>query len=188
AWGEKRPQARFWRGAPARREGDRWIATLPIVDASQPLRAIANVTYQPGYTLTSAIAKAVPAALGATRATGSPSRLIDDFSAGTDAWTFTRAHTDPWRAWKYFETARGPGGTRAMTLNATVWGSGEISFAVGTHKIADPAWTAPPGAALAFWYRSAGPATLELHAWTEHWGAGMKEYTTKLSPERAGEW
>jgi hypothetical protein len=189
ALGDQIPPARFWRSAQGSHEGDTWRASLPIMDIHQPLRALANVTYREGYTLSSPLATAVLTTLDLqVKATDTPSSRIDDFAEGVDDWTYGLAYTDPWQDHTYLRASRGPDGDAALTLNPDFWGDQEISYIIGTHKVDDPKWTAPPGAALAFWYRSAAPSTLEVHAWVDHWGPHMKEYTAHIPLNGADDW
>lgn len=186
--GEKIPQARYWQTTETTREGANWRAVLPLLDTKQPLRAVCNVTYRDGYTLSSNEAVAVPASLGATVTSEKPSRVIDDFAKGIDAWSEDPAYTDPWQDVTYLRPTSGPEGGSALTLNPAVWGSGNITYSLGTHKVGDLRWMAPRGASLSFFYRGKAPATLEVHAWVNHWGDGMKEYVAKVPLGSPDEW
>ncbi len=188
ATGNKRPQARFWRSAQVRREGDAWVAPLPLVDVSQPVRAVCNVTYRGGYTLTSTTAAVVPSAISVARADDTASPLIDDFSAGVDDWTFGPAYTDPYIDWSYLQAGTGPEGAAALTLNPIAWGNGPIQYVVGTHKVGDAKWTSPPGAALSFRYRGGKPAKLEVHVLQDHWGPRAKEYVANVDVAENPDW
>ena len=188
AVGSKRPQARFWHNAQSVREGNAWAAPLLLVDVGQPVRAVCNITYRGGYTLTSTTEAVVPSAVGATRANDTPSLLIDDFSAGIDGWTFGPAYTDPYIDWSYLQADAGPESAAALTLNLAAWGQAEIKYVVGTHKVGDVKWASPPGAALSFSYRGAAPGKLEVHVLTDHWGPRAKEYTANIDLREVSDW
>ena len=186
--GEGAPQGRFWRLAPARRQGDRWQAGLPTTDAALPLRCFANVYYRAGIALSSELARAVPAEMGEARATEQPSLLIDDFARGFADWFFGPAYTDPLVTWTYLRSGEGPRGTKALTVNPQVWGDGPINFELATHQIADPQWRGPAGAILAFWFRGGDPTTLRVKAEEHVWAVGWKTYEVEVKLKRPGQW
>jgi hypothetical protein len=122
------PQARFWRSADAVREGDAWIAKLPILSPDQPLFAFANASYrlpeaQPvpyarpikTFAISSLLHTLSPDDLrqAKVKATDAPSLVIDDFAHG-------------WRDW--------------YTLEA--WNPHHWQY--WTRKLADPAWRGQP--------------------------------------------
>jgi dienelactone hydrolase len=187
ATGSKRPQARFWRSAQVRREGEAWVASLLLVDASQPVRAVCNVTYRGGYTLTSTTSPVVPSGVGVARANDTPSLLIDDFAAGVDDWTFGPAYTDPYVDWSYLRVGAGPDGTAALTFNTVAWGNAP-KYVVGTHKVGDAKWASPPGAALSLRCHAVGSATLEVHVLQDHWGPRAKEYVANVELDGGSDW
>ncbi|VTS08294.1 alpha/beta hydrolase family protein [Tuwongella immobilis] len=130
------PRARFWRSAPARREGDSFLADLPLHQTNLPLFAFANVRYQlpepidlgPGtgfaspvreVCISSLLHAATPEQLTTAhvRATAQPTTLLDDFSAGFRDWYQLNAgNPTHWEAW--------------------------------TRKVTDPMFRGPPGARL----------------------------------------
>jgi hypothetical protein len=114
--------------------------------------------------------------------------VIDNFAEGTSAWTFGPAYTDPWMDHTYERTGVGPDGAAALTLNPDFWGDQPVRYEIGTYKVGDPTWTAPPGAVLAFAFHSPGASTLEVHAWVDHWGTQMKEYTAQIPVNGSGSW
>lgn len=108
------PQARFWRTAEAKRDGDVWVAKLPIMSVDQPLFAFANVHYglsklEPVpfalptnlFAISSLLHSATPKDLRAAgvKATDKPSFQIDDFSHGWQDW-YTLSATNP-HHWEY---------------------------------------------------------------------------------------
>ena len=136
---------RFWRCAPAVRQGGKWIADLPLVSTDLPLWAYANVTYALDSPLTSAgyyyavresgrfvlsspLQTALPADLQAagTRAALQPDTRIEDFSGDWQKQWFN--YRDGW--------------------------------ARSTHKVYDPQWKAPLGSRLALQVASEQPNKL----------------------------
>ena len=127
------PQARYWRSTDTKRSGTSWNATLPIMNAKQPLFAFANVHYRlktpepvqfarptRTFAISSALHTATPEGLqqANVKATDAPTLLIDDFSSD-------------WRDWY-----------RLSADNPHHWQS-------WTRKISDPKWQGKPGYALA---------------------------------------
>ncbi|MEC9031293.1 MAG: acetylxylan esterase [Planctomycetota bacterium] len=138
------PPARFWRTAMASREGESWVAELPIVSIKQPLFAFANVHYkleQPvevpfarptsTFAISSMLKVASPGELKkrGVQATDEPSRLIDDFSRGFQDWY--RLSVDNPHHWQFW-----------------------------TRKITDPKWRGGDGESLVFEVRTERPNQL----------------------------
>ena len=109
------PQARFWRTATAKREGNSWTAPLPILSVKQPLFAFANIHYRlpapepvpfarptSTFAISSLLQTVTPAELGkrGVSATDTRSRLIDDFSRGFEDWYLLSAdNPHHWQFW-----------------------------------------------------------------------------------------
>ena len=139
------PMARFWRTAPARRQGgDSWIASLPVLATDQPLFAFANVHYKlpkpvavqsarptETFALTSLLQTVTPRELQqqGILATDQKSDLIDDFSRGFQDWYLLSV--DNPHHWQYW-----------------------------TRKINDPKWQGQPGEKLAFDVKTEKPNQL----------------------------
>ncbi len=138
------PPARFWRTAMASREGESWVAELPIFSIKQPLFAFANVHYkleQPvevpfarptsTFAISSMLKVASPGELKkrGVQATDEPSRLIDDFSRGFQDWY--RLSVDNPHHWQFW-----------------------------TRKITDPKWRGGDGESLVFEVRTERPNQL----------------------------
>lgn len=128
------PQARFWKTADSKRDGETWTAQLPIMSVDQPLFAFANVHYrlnepeqvpfaQPTKTfaISSLLHTASPQQLqkAQVKATDMPSLLIDGFHHG-------------WQDW-YLLSAGNP-----------------HHWEFSTRKINDPKWRGREGYRLAF--------------------------------------
>ena len=131
------PRARFWRTADATRDGDAFVAPLPLEDPALPLFAFANVHHElpepvslaalPGHRepvravcLSSELVSATPAALATAgvRPTPHTPGPIDDLAQGWRDWYVLNAdHPALWQRW--------------------------------TRKVTDPAWRGPPGTRLA---------------------------------------
>jgi hypothetical protein len=130
------PRARFWRTATATRDGDAFVAKLPVEDLTRPLFAFANVFHElpepvslaplPGHRepvraicLSSDLRTAQAPALAAAgvRSTALQPGPIDDFTHGWRDWyVLNEVHPSLWQRW--------------------------------TRKITDPAWRGPAGARL----------------------------------------
>jgi len=134
---------RFWRDARARRQGDRWVGTCPLLNAKQPLFVIANVTYrhglairqprtgqpyEPHFAISSPLVTILPEALAraGVKATDEPSLLIEDFA--------------PQREWHDWYRLNWP--------NPAHWQA-------WTRKVKDPKWRGPDRARLLLDVRSA---------------------------------
>jgi dienelactone hydrolase len=167
---DAQPPARFWRTAHARPLLRGWHADLALPEGIGPLLLLANVAYQDGFTLTSALSRIDPAG---ARPTLPRQTVIDDFGDGTAHWTSNIAPTDPWLAVDHVVPRRG-----LLVVSPAE------SFSVGTHKVGDPQFRAPEGAALAF--KVTGAETLRVEAWVDHWGPGQRVF--KAAVEAGAEW
>lgn len=162
---------RFWREAPARRDGETWTAACPVMSTDQPLYVIANVYYPlkrafKGYqwlsfegveefAISSAMLTRRPEELKAAkaRATDRPARVIDDFSR-------------PWEDWYRLE-----------------WGNPHVWHAV-TRKVKDPKWRGGEGAVLAVDVKCPLGGALVVRAWQNSWGAFGPGDTGEYAAER----
>ena len=150
---------RFWRRVEAHEENGRWIAEAPLLDASQPLFAFANVVYstpeeyqkipnQPGgadsniYFLSSRETWATPSQLKAAGAqsTDVPERGIV-------------AESGEWGDW--------------YALN---WGNPDV-WSVHTRKVKDPKWRGPAGAKLRFEITAREDCWVAVKCASNEWGA-----------------
>lgn len=184
ALGQTQPMARHWRLAKPVRAGDIWTAALPVMDTGQRLYAFANVGYRGGPCLTSAQQSAVPIRLGAARATDQASSLVDDFADGLHAWVRPASYTDPDRDTTYLKLGQGPDGRPALVHESTTGGH----IQVGTHKIGDPAWRGPVGAALSFEIFSTQANTLTVALTENEFVPGMKVYTAEVALLASAAW
>ena len=137
------PVNRFWRTVAAVEKDGRWLAALPVLQTTVPLYAFANVSYEGGLCLGSTLLTAVPDKLGGARATDRTSLMIDDFRDGVADWVTHSPATDPIPPMpSLIRAVTGPDKKAAVTVAQPV--------ALLTHKIGDPKWSGPPGAALCF--------------------------------------
>jgi hypothetical protein len=157
---------RFWHHVAARKTGAKWQARLPILSASQPLCAYANVRYalpEPvtgagfyyalytatNFSISSGLLTASPETLQAARVKPAlkVSRLIESFAPGWqgDWYTYNETGDWPWR----------------------------------THKLHDPEWPAPPGARLVVEVRSAQPNKLAVQ---------LDDYAAQTDLQGGGKW
>lgn len=136
---------RFWHHAATRRQGDKWIASLPLFSTDKPLWVYANVVYpldppvsgadriyhSDRFNLSSLMHMAPPEELKAAgaKATTQPSLLIESFEGDWEK---------EWFAYKPEEWTR------------------------NTHKLYDDRWKAPAGAKLALDVLSESPNKLVI--------------------------
>lgn len=146
---------RFWRDAEAKRDGNAWVAELPVLSVDQPLFVYANVSYPltterlgfrgakppATFVISSREVILLPEELqkAGVKATDTPSRLIDDFSRG-------------WHDWFRLEWA-----------NPHHW-------VATTRKLKDPKWRGPEGAKLVFDVRCPTDNVLKVMVVTNGWG------------------
>jgi len=147
---------RFWRHAPARREGKSWVASLPVMTLTQPLYVYANVSYPltrpvimrrgdtapADYSISSEEKFYLPEELtkANVKATDTSSPLIDDFSRGFQDWyQLNERNSTVWEAW--------------------------------TRKLKDPKWRGPEGAKLMMDVKSPESNTMVFTFICNQWNA-----------------
>jgi len=170
---------RFWREAPARREGDAWTAPCPVMSTDQPLYVQASAYYPMRRTFKGyqwleydglkefAISSTMLTRRGEElqRAKVQPSdraeRIIDDFAR-------------PWEDWY-----------RLQWPNPVVWQA-------ATRKVKDPKWRAGKGAVLAVDVKSPAGGALVVRASVNTWGAfgpgGPGEYAAEQTLAASSDW
>ncbi len=145
---------RFWRSAEAKRAGDAWVASCPVMSAEQPLTVFANINYRrppsfarsatvPETFLLSSRAVLCPPELlqkAGTKASDARDPLIEDFAHGWRDW-YRLAWADPGWWW------------------AT------------TRKLKDPKWRGTPGARLLLDVRTAQDREIVFSFDANGWGA-----------------
>jgi dienelactone hydrolase len=180
ALAQTNPMARHWRVV----EATKGEARLPIVDAGQRLYAFANVHHANGLCLTSKLSAVMPAELGAVKATDAPSLLIDDFTDGFSGWVRPGSYTDPDHEQTYLRLGAGPDGRQALIHDSTTAGH----VWIGTHKIADPKWQGPDGAALVIEVLSKADNTLTVSVTEHEFLPGMKVYAATVTLPASPQW
>ena len=146
---------RFWRDAEAKKVGDFWVASCPVLTPNQPLFVYANVSYKlitdaigergskapETFIISSKEAIYLPEELksAGVKGTDKPSRMIDDFSRG-------------WQDWYRLE-----------------WGNPHVWVAT-TRKIKDPKWRGPEGAKLVFEVKCPTDNVVQVSASLNDWG------------------
>jgi dienelactone hydrolase len=131
---------RAWRDAASVRQGDSWVASTPVMNVDDYLFAYANITYDDSLVLSTPFNAAIPASLGAARATDKASDVIA---------------SDGYAAWTNVAELEGPQGIKAFRCTNNGRGS-------TTEQLHDPKWKAPEGAALAFGFYCTEPQTILL--------------------------
>jgi len=177
----RNPKNRFWRSAAGRLSEGVWRASLPILDVNQPLFAYANVHYASGICLGTSLLTTTPAALGRVMATDAHSLLIDDFAQGIGDWVTRSPATDPIPPVpSLLRAAKGPDGQPGITVTRAI--------PILTHKVGDPKWRGPDGAALQLqvFVRTARELKIVLHEedFTRHW----KQFTARVTLQPGQAW
>jgi dienelactone hydrolase len=137
--------ARFWRDVESRREGNQWIAKLPVLNTKDYLFSYANIRYENNIVISSDFEAVIPSDLGQAVATDQPSEEL------------------PGRAnlWKDAAPAEGVGGIEGFRPLNKHHGTSSSQFG-------DPKWKAPQGANLEFMFYCTQPQSLNLSTNTRH--------------------
>ena len=133
--------ARFWRDVDSVRQGNTWVAKLPVMNVNDYLFSYANIRYQNDCVLSSDFEAVIPSNLGKVVATDKKSDLISD---GTGQWS----HVGP---------AEGVGGVQGFRPLDNRRGTRNIQFS-------DPKWKAPQGSKLSFRFYCTQPQKVVLSA------------------------
>ena len=133
--------ARFWRDVDSVRQGNTWVAKLPVMNVNDYVFSYANIRYQNDCVLSSDFEAVIPSKLGKAVATDKKSDLI---SGGTGQWS----HVGP---------AEGVGGVKGFRPLDNRRGTRNIQFS-------DPKWKAPKGSKLSFRFYCTQPQKVVLSA------------------------
>jgi dienelactone hydrolase len=133
--------ARFWRDVDSVRQGNTWVAKLPVMNVNDYVFSYANIRYQNDCVLSSDFEAVIPSKLGKAVATDKKSDLI---SGGTGQWS----HVGP---------AEGVGGVQGFRPLDNRRGTRNIQFS-------DPKWKAPKGSKLSFRFYCTQPQKVVLSA------------------------
>ena len=132
--------ARAWRDVNVLREGNRWVAKLPVLNVDDYVFGYANVTYDNTVVRSTGFNAVVPSTLGAAVATDKPST---ELGSG-----------EGWSEVAEAEGVRGIRGFRCLNVHR---GS-------RTEKLNDPKWKAPAGKDLSFRFYCTEPQSIQLAA------------------------
>jgi len=133
--------ARFWRDVDSVRQGNTWVAKLPVMNVNDYVFSYANIRYNNDCVLSSDFEAVIPSKLGKAVATDKKSDLI---SGGTGQWS----HVGP---------AEGVGGVQGFRPLDNRRGTKNIQFS-------DPKWKAPQGSKLSFRFYCTQPQKVVLSA------------------------
>jgi dienelactone hydrolase len=173
---DRDPRARFWRLASAERDGGVFVAECPVVEPGEPLFAFANVTYETGsllkmprgyadtslLTVTSECRKAFPHQM---KAAGVKTR--------TERHRLIEDFSNGWRDW------------------SLVGVNHREHWNYETHKVHDPAFVGPRGAALALEVETSDAdetlaVILETDKWRGYTGRKPRRFVALVDLKAAG--
>jgi len=130
---------RAWRDAGVVRQGNTWVAKMPVLNVDDYVFGFANIRYGAGVVLSSDFTAAIPSKLGQAVATDKPSNVISE-GAGV---------------WRDVAPVEGVGGIKGFRALNNRWGTVSEQFT-------DPKWKAPQDARLVFKFYCTQPQTLTL--------------------------
>lgn len=130
--------ARAWRDTPSVRQGQQWIAKMPVLNVDDYVFGYANITNDTTIVRSTDFNAAIPAKLGKAVATDKPS---SDLSGSG------------YSAWSNIAELEGPKGIQGFRPTNNGRGS-------GTEQLHDPKWQAPAGSRLSFKFYCTEPQTL----------------------------
>lgn len=134
--------ARAWRDTPSVRQGQQWIAKMPVLNVDDYVFGYANITYDTTIVRSTDFNAAIPAKLGKAVATDKPS---SDLSGSG------------YSAWSHIAELEGPKGIQGFRPTNNGRGS-------GTEQLHDPKWQAPAGSRLSFKFYCTEPQTVVFTA------------------------
>jgi dienelactone hydrolase len=134
--------ARAWRDTPSVRQGQQWIAKMPVLNVDDYVFGYANITYDTTIVRSTDFNAAIPAKFGKAVATDKPS---SDLSGSG------------YSAWSHIAELEGPNGIQGFRPTNNGRGS-------GTEQLHDPKWQAPAGSRLSFKFYCTEPQTVVFTA------------------------
>jgi len=134
--------ARSWRDTPSVRQGQQWVAKMPVLNVDDYVFGYANITYDSTIVRSTDFNAAVPAKLGKAVATDKPSSDLSDSG---------------YNAWSNIAELEGPQGIKGFRSTNNGRGS-------GTEQLHDPKWQAPANTRLSFKFYCTEPQTVALTA------------------------
>ncbi len=173
---DRDPRARFWRSAEVTRDGDAFTAACPVMDLKEPLFVFANVTYDTGEQLN------LPRGYSETS-------LLTVTSECRKAFPHQLA-----------EAGVQPGGQRQRLIDdfrhgwrhwSLVAANNREHWNFETHKLNDPAFVGPRGAALAFGIETTAPnntlaVVMDVDRWRGYTGRKPRRFTALVKLPKAG--
>ncbi len=172
---DRDPRARFWRSAEVARDGDAFTAACPAMDLNEPLFVFANVTYDTGEKLN------LPRGYSATS-------LLTITSQCRKAFPQQLA-----------DAGARPSGERQRLIDDFKHGWQDWSLVAAnnrehwnfeTHKLNDPAFVGPRGAALAFEIETTAPdntlaVVMDVDRWRGYTGRAPRRFTALVKLPKA---
>ena len=139
--GEANNIARYWRDVKSVRNGDTWIAKLPVMNVDDYVFSYANIRYQNDCVVSSDFEAVIPSKLGDAIATDAKT---NELPGGADKW-------------KHSAPAEGVGGISGFRPIDNRRGTSSSQFS-------DPKYKAPRGASLSFKFYCTQPQKLTMSA------------------------
>ena len=133
--------SRYWRNAKLERQGDAWVAKLPVADINDYVFAFANLRYKGDIVISSDFTAAIPSKLGQALATDKRAENL----------------TDEEGLWSDAVVVEGPGGIKGIRALYNQKG-------ISCTSLTDPKWNAPKGSALSFQFHSTDPQAVIIDA------------------------
>ncbi|MDG1139622.1 MAG: prolyl oligopeptidase family serine peptidase [Opitutales bacterium] len=133
--------ARYWRDVDSVRQGNTWVAKIPVMNVDEYVFSYANIRYRNNIVLSSGFEAVIPSRLGKAVATDKKAGFI---SKGTGQWS----HVGP---------AEGIGGVQGFRPLDNRRGTKNIQFS-------DPKWKAPKGSKLSFRFYCTQPQKVVFSA------------------------
>lgn len=130
---------RAWRDTEAVREGEHWVASLPVLNIDDYVFAYASIRYADDIVISSDFEAAIPALLGKAVATDQPSNQLSEATG----------------MWSNVAPAEGIGGIEGFRILNRHRGTTNEQFN-------DPKWRAPEGANLSFKFYCTQPQEVIL--------------------------
>ena len=126
--------SRFWRDAKLERQGDSWVAKLPVANIDDYVFAFANLRYKGDIVISSDFTAAIPSKLGQAVATDTRAENLIDGEG----------------LWSNVKEVEGPGGIKGIQATHNEWGFSSVCMS-------DPKWKAPKASDLTFKFHSPQP-------------------------------
>ena len=136
--------SRAWRDTASVKKGNAWVSKMPVLNVDDSLFSYANVIYDTTVVVSTDFNAAIPAKLGAAKATDTPSDHLSSVDDVTNGWTDV-AEVEGVHSIKGFRAVNNQKGTT-------------------TEKLSDPKWQAPANTQLGFKFYCTEPQTLVLTA------------------------